>query len=78
MAPEWLLLHGGSLVCFSVCWMSMQEVESQLQPDERALAAAAVRFGSPDITPALEVKEYHRQLAESLQVQKHKMCHKEI
>ncbi|XP_043983810.1 low molecular weight neuronal intermediate filament isoform X3 [Gambusia affinis] len=45
------------------------EVESQLQPDERALAAAVVRFGSPDITPVWEVKEYHRQLAESLQLE---------
>ncbi|MEQ2183999.1 hypothetical protein GOODEAATRI_003569 [Goodea atripinnis] len=45
------------------------EVESLLQPDERALATAAIRFGSPDITPALDVKEYHCQLAESLQVQ---------
>ncbi|XP_008401665.1 peripherin-like, partial [Poecilia reticulata] len=43
------------------------EVQSQLQPDEKALAAAEIRFGSPDITAVLEVKEYHRQLAESLQ-----------
>ncbi|XP_054886363.1 low molecular weight neuronal intermediate filament-like [Poeciliopsis prolifica] len=40
------------------------EVENRLQPDERA-----IRFGSPDITAALEVKEYHRQLAESLQLE---------
>ncbi|MEQ2220859.1 hypothetical protein ILYODFUR_009858, partial [Ilyodon furcidens] len=45
------------------------EVESLLQPDERALATAAIRFGSPDITPALDVKEYHCQLAESLQME---------
>ncbi|KAM4585685.1 peripherin [Fundulus diaphanus] len=45
------------------------EVESLLQPDERALTAAAIRFGSPDITPALDVKEYHCQLAKSLQLE---------
>ncbi|MEQ2313564.1 hypothetical protein AMECASPLE_003304 [Ameca splendens] len=45
------------------------EVESLLQPDERALATAAIRFGSPDITPALDVKEYHCQLAESFQME---------
>ncbi|MED6241159.1 hypothetical protein ATANTOWER_000447 [Ataeniobius toweri] len=45
------------------------EVESLLQPDERALATAAIRFGSPDITPALDVKEYYCQLAESLQME---------
>ncbi|KAM4732289.1 plasticin [Anableps anableps] len=45
------------------------EVESLLQPDERTLGAAAIRFGSPDITPALDVKEYHCQLGESLQLE---------
>lgn len=49
--------------------MREQEVESLLDPDERTLAAAAITFGSPDITPALNVKEYHCQLAKSLQVQ---------
>ncbi|XP_015244018.1 PREDICTED: peripherin-like [Cyprinodon variegatus] len=44
------------------------EVQSLLQPDERTLAAAAIRFGSPDITRALDVKEYHCQLAQSLQL----------
>ncbi|XP_037531439.1 vimentin [Nematolebias whitei] len=43
------------------------EVEGLLRPDERALKVAAIRFGSPDITPALDVKEYYCQLAESLQ-----------
>lgn len=49
--------------------LHVQEVEGLLRPDERALKAAAIRFGSPDITPALDVKEYYCQLAESLQVQ---------
>lgn len=43
-------------------------MESLLEPDERTLAAAAITFGSPDIAPALNVKEYHCQLAKSLQV----------
>ncbi|XP_017263818.1 peripherin [Kryptolebias marmoratus] len=43
------------------------EAESLLKPDERTLNAAVMRFGSPDITPALDVKEYYCQLAESLQ-----------
>uniref|UniRef100_A0A3P9LKG6 IF rod domain-containing protein n=1 Tax=Oryzias latipes TaxID=8090 RepID=A0A3P9LKG6_ORYLA len=45
-------------------------VESLLEPDERTLAAAAITFGSPDITPALNVKEYHCQLAKSLQFER--------
>lgn len=49
-------------------FMYAQEVQRLLDPDERALGAAAIKFGSPDITPALNVKEYYRQLAESLQV----------
>nr|XP_015803408.2 vimentin [Nothobranchius furzeri] len=43
------------------------EVESLLNPDERTLRAAVITFGSPDITPALDVKEFYQQLAESLQ-----------
>ncbi len=47
-----------------------QAVESLLEPDDRTTGAvAAINFGSPDITPALDVKEYYCQLAESLQVQ---------
>ncbi|XP_054453525.1 desmin [Anoplopoma fimbria] len=43
-------------------------VESLLQPaDGTTGAMAAITFGSPDITPALDVKEYYCQLAESLQ-----------
>ncbi|XP_042348733.1 neurofilament medium polypeptide [Plectropomus leopardus] len=46
------------------------EVESLLEPAEgTAGAVAAIKFGSPDITPALDVKEYYCQLAESLQYQ---------
>ncbi|XP_061581651.1 low molecular weight neuronal intermediate filament [Cololabis saira] len=44
------------------------EVGSLLEPDERTLGATATRFGSPDITPALNVKEYYCQLAERLQI----------
>ncbi|XP_004073228.1 glial fibrillary acidic protein [Oryzias latipes] len=47
-----------------------EEVESLLEPDERTLAAAAITFGSPDIAPALNVKEYHCQLAKSLQFER--------
>ncbi|KAM9741826.1 vimentin [Menidia menidia] len=43
------------------------EVLGLLEPDERSLGAATIRFGSPDITPALDVKEYYRQLSDSLQ-----------
>ncbi|XP_070769944.1 alpha-internexin [Enoplosus armatus] len=44
------------------------EVENLLEPAEWTTgAAAAIKFGSPDITPALDVKEYYCQLAESLQ-----------
>ncbi|XP_044060897.1 type III intermediate filament [Siniperca chuatsi] len=43
-------------------------VESLLEPAEWTTGAvAAIKFGSPDITPALDVKEYYCQLAESLQ-----------
>uniref|UniRef100_A0A3P9JB45 IF rod domain-containing protein n=1 Tax=Oryzias latipes TaxID=8090 RepID=A0A3P9JB45_ORYLA len=47
-----------------------EEVERLLEPDERTLAAAAITFGSPDIAPALNVKEYHCQLAKSLQFER--------
>ncbi|KAM4621907.1 vimentin [Polymixia lowei] len=43
-------------------------VESLSQPVEGTIGAeAAIEFCSPDITPALEIKEYYCQLAESLQ-----------
>ncbi|XP_040904300.1 peripherin [Toxotes jaculatrix] len=43
-------------------------VESLLEPAEGTRGTvAAIRFSSPDITPALDVKEYYCQLAESLQ-----------
>ncbi|KAM4555272.1 peripherin [Odontesthes bonariensis] len=43
------------------------EVVGLLEPDERSLGAATIKFGSPDIIAALDVKEYYCQLAESLQ-----------
>ncbi|XP_033994244.1 type III intermediate filament [Trematomus bernacchii] len=43
-------------------------VESMLEPDEGTTGAMrAITFGVPDITAALDVKEYYCQLAESLQ-----------
>ncbi|KAK5864593.1 hypothetical protein PBY51_015824 [Eleginops maclovinus] len=43
-------------------------VESMLEPDEGMTGAMrAIKFGVPDITAARDVKEYYRQLAESLQ-----------
>lgn len=46
-----------------------QAVEGELEPDDGTTqAVAAIRFGSPDITSSLDVKEYYCQLAESLQV----------
>lgn len=45
-------------------------MESLVKPAEGTPgAAAAIEFDSPDSTPALDVKEYYCQLAESLQVQ---------
>ncbi|XP_026212963.1 vimentin isoform X2 [Anabas testudineus] len=45
-----------------------QAVEGLLEPAEGTTpAVAAIKFGSPDITAALDVKEYYCQLAESLQ-----------
>ncbi|XP_071313535.1 alpha-internexin isoform X2 [Trachinotus anak] len=44
-------------------------VERLLEPGEATTGAvAAIRFSSPDITPALDVKEYYCQLAASLQI----------
>lgn len=43
------------------------EVEDLLEPDEGTMGPAAIKFYSPDISPALDVKEYYCQLAESLQ-----------
>ncbi|XP_071772230.2 uncharacterized protein vimr2 [Centroberyx gerrardi] len=43
-------------------------VETLLEPAAGTTGAvAAIEFGSPDITPALDIKEYYCQLAESLQ-----------
>lgn len=43
-------------------------VESLLEPTEGTTGAVvAIKFGTPDITPALDVKEYYCQLAQSLQ-----------
>lgn len=45
-------------------------MESLLEPAEGTTrVVAAIKFDSPDITPALDVKEYYCQLAERLQVQ---------
>lgn len=47
----------------------LQAVERLMGPAEgTAGATAAFPLGGPDITPALDVKEYYCQLAESLQV----------
>lgn len=44
-------------------------MESLLEPAEGTTGAVtAIEFGIPDITSALDVKEYYCQLAESLQV----------
>ncbi|XP_029972758.1 neurofilament light polypeptide [Salarias fasciatus] len=43
------------------------EVGTLLQPDHGMVSAAALKFGSPDISPILDVKEYYCQLAQSLQ-----------
>lgn len=52
-----------------MCVVLEQEVQTMLDPAETTAGAmAALRFSSPDITPALDVKEYYCQLAESLQV----------
>ncbi|KAM7389224.1 hypothetical protein PAMP_023214 [Pampus punctatissimus] len=46
-------------------------VESLLEPPARTTEAmTALKFGSPDITPALDVKEYYCQLVESLQFER--------
>lgn len=52
-----------------MCGMHEQAVEDLLDPAEETTGAVAtLKFGSPDITAALDVKEYYCQLAESLQV----------
>lgn len=54
----------------------LQAVESMLEPDEGTTGAMrAITFGVPDITAALDVKEYYCQLAESLQVQQKRHKH---
>lgn len=46
-----------------------QEVKGRSVPAEWTRSpVAAIKFECPDMTPALDVKEYYRQLAESLQV----------
>lgn len=58
-----------SLSSFWMCGMYEQAVGSLLEPaDGTTGAVAAFGFCSPDMTPALDVKEYYCQLAESLQV----------
>lgn len=53
----------------AVCGLFEQAVESLLEPAEGTTGAVtAIEFGIPDITSALDVKEYYCQLAESLQV----------
>ncbi|XP_005467471.1 desmin [Oreochromis niloticus] len=42
-------------------------VEDMLEPNEGITRAAVIKFGSPDIAPALDVKKYYCQLAETLQ-----------
>ncbi|XP_047440584.1 desmin [Mugil cephalus] len=45
-------------------------VESLLDPDEETTGGATIRFGSPDMTRALAVKEHYCQLTESLQYER--------
>ncbi|KAM7417372.1 hypothetical protein PAMA_017162 [Pampus argenteus] len=46
-------------------------VESLLEPPARTTGVrAALKFGSPDITPALDIKEYYCQLVQSLQFER--------
>ncbi|XP_026001549.1 peripherin [Astatotilapia calliptera] len=42
-------------------------VEDMLEPNEGITRAAVIKFGSPDIALALDVKKYYCQLAETLQ-----------
>ncbi|XP_063342048.1 desmin [Pelmatolapia mariae] len=42
-------------------------VGDMLEPNEGITRAAVIKFGSPDIAPALDVKKYYCQLAETLQ-----------
>ncbi|XP_030595590.1 desmin [Archocentrus centrarchus] len=42
-------------------------VEDLLEPNAGTTGAAVIKFGSPDIAPALDVKKYYCQLAEALQ-----------
>lgn len=49
--------------------MHEQAVQRLLEPAEATTGmVAAIKFSSPDITPALDVKEYYCQLADRLQV----------
>lgn len=52
-----------------MCGLSGQAVERLLEPAEGITGTlAAIKYGSPDIAPALAVKEHDCQLAEKLQV----------
>lgn len=52
-----------------MCVVYEQAAERLLEPVEGTTpAVAAIKFGSPAIAAALDVKEYYCQLAESLQV----------
>ncbi|XP_041845666.1 desmin [Melanotaenia boesemani] len=62
---EQVAIYGEQLANMEV--QHKMEVEGLLEPDERTLGAVAIKYGSPDMTPALDVKEYYCQLAESLQ-----------
>lgn len=55
-----------------MCFVYEQTVEDMLEPNESRegiTRAAVIKFGSPDIALALDVKKYYCQLAETLQVQ---------
>jgi len=70
-------------MCFPTVCLSEQAVERLLDPaDGTTGGVAAATFSSPDITAALDIKEYYCQLAESLQVQhtvteRTQTCHEE-
>lgn len=58
-----------TFLCICMCFVYEQTVEDMLEPNEGITRAAVIKFGSPDIAPALDVKKYYCQLAETLQVQ---------
>lgn len=60
------------LIIPTAAFLPGQEGKGQLVPAEWTRSAvAAIKFDCPDMTPALDVKEYYSQLAESLQVRHH-------